>query len=254
MVAARCLVVIIIILDEERRILRQRIDDPTAELVSAALQILETLCAHGRLLGIAGVLAVLGIEIALGVHTGHVVHGGGDRRLDAGVERGGVERHPAPAADADDADALRVDPLVQRQEIHRRHEVLGIDVGRGHIAGRAAALAGKGGVKGQRQKAAPGHRLGVEAGALLLDRAERPADRDRRELSRRPLRHIEIAGERDPIAVYKADLAVLNSLAFGEGLIPLLCQLQILGFDHVFSSLRAFRISRSSRSSCFCFS
>ena len=192
--------------------------------------ILQTLRAQGRLLGVTRFLAVLGIEIAFGVDAGHVVHRGGHGSLDARIQRGGVQRHAAPAADADDADARGIDALVQGQKVHGRHEVLGVDVRGGHIAGEAAALAGEGGVEGQGQKAALGHGLGVQAGALLLHRAEGAADRDGREPALPLLGDVEVRRQGDAVAVDKGDLLVPDLLAPREGLVPGPGELQFTAF------------------------
>ena len=94
----------------------------------------------------------------------HVIHGAGRDGLDALVGRDGVQRHAAPAADADDADPFAIDRRVQAEEIDRRAEVLGVDVGRGDVARLAAAFAGVGRIERQGDEAALGHGLGVEPG------------------------------------------------------------------------------------------
>jgi hypothetical protein len=50
----------------------------------------------------------------------------------------------APTADADDADALAIDVGLQADEVHRRAEILGVDVRRGDVARLAAAFPGVG--------------------------------------------------------------------------------------------------------------
>ena len=74
-------------------------------------------------------LRIFCIKIAVGSDTGHIVHSHGSGCLDAGVLRGGVDSHTAPAADADDADTLRVYILLHGQKIHGGAEILGVDVG-----------------------------------------------------------------------------------------------------------------------------
>ena len=121
------------------------------------------------------------VVVALGHDARHVVHGAGDDGLDALVHGDGIQCHAAPAANADDADPLAVDGRVQAEKIHRRAEVLGVDVGRGDVARLAAAFAGIGRVESQRDEAALRHGLRIEARRLLLHRAERAADGERRQ-------------------------------------------------------------------------
>ena len=126
--------------------------------------------------------------------AGHVVHRAGDDGLDTLVDRHGAQRHAAPAADADDADTLTVDGIVQSEIVHAGHEVLGADVGGCDIARLTAAFAGIGWIERQRDEAALGHGLRIETRRLFLDGAERAADDDGRQAVIRPvLRQVEIA-------------------------------------------------------------
>ena len=47
---------------------------------------------------------------------------------DAGIDGGGVDGHAAPAADTDDAAALRVNILLHGEEVYRRAEILSVDI------------------------------------------------------------------------------------------------------------------------------
>ena len=235
MISARRLVIIVVVLHEEGRVLGQRIDNTAAELVFARLQIGKALGAHGRLCLITRFLTVGRVEISLGIDTGHIVHGRRHCCLDAGIQRGGVERHTAPAADADDADTRGIDHMVQGKEVHRSHEILCIDIRRGHIADVAAALAGERGIKGQRHKAALRHRLGVETGALLLDCAEGTGNGDCGEFSLHALGNIQICRQGNAVAVDKRDLAVIDLIAPGKSLVPFPCELQFFEFHSAFS-------------------
>ena len=58
----------------------------------------------------------------------------------------------------------------------RGHEILGVQIRRRDVSGLAATFARVRWIEGERGKAALGHRLRVETGGLLLDRAEWPAD------------------------------------------------------------------------------
>src|SRR5919112_404180 len=68
------------------------------------------------------------IVVAAGHDARHVIHGAGHNGLDALVHGDGIQCHAAPTADTDDADPLTIDGWVQAEKIHRRAEILGIDV------------------------------------------------------------------------------------------------------------------------------
>ena len=222
MIAARGLVIVVVVLDEKRSVGRYGIDHTARALIRAGFVVSGALRIERLTQGIAGVGIVVGVEVAVGGHAGHVVHRGRDGGLDARVDGGGVERHAAPAADAEDADALRVDVRTHRQKIDRGGKVLGVDVGRGDVARCAAALAGVRRVKGDGQEAACGELLCIQAGALLLYRAERAAHSHGGELSGGIFRLVEIGGKLDAEAVVKRDLAVVNGVILREGLVPFL--------------------------------
>ncbi len=128
MVAARGLVVVVVVLDEERRVVRKRVHHAAGQRVCAAAVVRGPLRVQRPLLLVSRVGGVLRVEVAFGVDAGHVVHRGCHGRLDAGVQCGGVQRHAAPTADADDADAFRIHVLLHGQEVDGRLEVLGVDV------------------------------------------------------------------------------------------------------------------------------
>ena len=102
------LVVIVVVLYKERSILRQRIHYAACPGVIAGLVVLSSLGVEGFFRLVPGVGAVSGVKVALGIYAGHVVHGGGDGGLDPSVHGRGVECHAAEAADAQNADFLRI--------------------------------------------------------------------------------------------------------------------------------------------------
>ena len=221
-----------VVLDEKRSVGRYGVDHAACALIRAGLVVGCALRVERLTQGIARVRTVVGVKVAVGGHAGHVVHRGRDGGLDARVDGGGVERHAAPAADAEDADALRVYIVAHGQEIDRGGKVLSVDVGRCDIARCAAALAGVRRVKGDGQKAARGELLRVQAGALLLHGAERAAHGHGGEGALRALRLVEIGGELDAEAVVKRDLAVVNGVVLRERLVPFLREGQ--GAVHAF--------------------
>ena len=227
-----------VVLDEKRSVGRYGVDHAACALIRAGLVVGCALRVERLTQGIARVRIVVGVKVAVGGHAGHVVHRGRDGGLDARVDGGSVECHATPAADAEDADALRVHIIAHRQEVDRGGKVLGVDVGRGDIARRAAALAGVRRVKGDGQKAARGELLRIQAGALLLHGAERDAHGHGGEGALRALRLVEIGRELDAEAVVKRDLAVVNGGVLRERLVPFLRESQ--GAVHAFYLLYRF--------------
>ena len=117
-----------IICYKERRILRKRIDDATAQRIAAIFIIRESLGVHGFLLGVSCVCGILTVKISVGIDAGHIIHGGGNRCLNTGIQRCCVEGEASPAADTDDADTLRVNIFLYGKEIHRRLKILRVDI------------------------------------------------------------------------------------------------------------------------------
>ena len=228
MIAALCFVVGVVILDELGRVLRQRIDHTSGQGICTVFVVHRALGAHGFFLLKAGITGILTVKISVGVHTGHIVHGHSRCRFDAGVHSGGIDSHAAPATDTDDTDFLWVNIFLHRKKIHRRGEVLRVDVRGSHIPGTAAAFTGKGGVEGDGQKVPLRHGLCVQPGGLLLDGPKGSAHRNSRELSLCIFRNIHIRREGDAVAVMEGNLAVVHFFAFGKCLVPFLCQNQLL--------------------------
>ena len=161
-IAAVRLVVVVIIRHEERCVCRERIYHSAAERIFAGFQIFQSLRAHCHFFGVARLFTVLTVKISIRIHSRHIIHCRGHRRLDAGVQRSSIDRHAAPAADSENTDPVGIDFVVQRQEIHSRHEVLGVDVGRCHISHISAALTGERRIKSDGQKASLRHCLRIE--------------------------------------------------------------------------------------------
>ena len=132
-----------LILHKLRRVFRKRIDHAAGKRVISVFIILSTLFIHGRLFFITGICGILTVKVAVGVDTGHILHGHGCGGLDAGVLYGCIERHTAPTADAEDPDARRVCIVLYGQKIHRSAEIFDVDVRGSTIPGLSAALAGK---------------------------------------------------------------------------------------------------------------
>ena len=223
-VAAWGLVVGVVILDKVRSVVRERVNDTAGQVVRAVLEVLGAL-GHQSLAGlVAGVGVVCGIEVAVCGYAAHVVHGGCNRRLDAGVNAGGVDRHAAPAANADDADSFRVNVVAGREKVHGRHEVFGVDVRAVHVARLAARFAGEARVECDGQESAFRHLLGVKAAGLFLDGTERARDCNRRELAvhleARVLGHEHVGGEFNAKVVLESDLGMFDLVALGEYLVP----------------------------------
>jgi hypothetical protein len=133
--------------------------------------------------------------------------------------------HAAPAADADDANLVRINVRAGGQVIYRRGEIFGVNIGGGYVPGLAAALSGKGGVKGDGQKAPLRHLLGVEPGRLFLDGAEGAADCQGGQFAGRMQRGVQVGGQGDAVPVMESDFLVLNLAALREDLVPFLGKL-----------------------------
>ena len=231
MVASGRFVIGIIVLHEEGRVLRQRIHYTAAKLIASAAVIHDTLSVQCLAGGISGIL-IHGVKVAVGIDAAHIVHGHGSSGLHTGIDRRCVQRETTPTTDADDTNTLRINSVVQRQEIHRRLEILRIDIRRCHISGLTAALTSKGGIEGNRQKTPFRHRLGIQAGALLLHRAKGAAHGDGGQFSLCFFGQIHIRRQGDAITVYKSHLAMIHFFALGESLVPFLRQYQLFCLHH----------------------
>ena len=214
MEAARRLVVVMVIHQELRLAALQFVGDrPIGR--GSLFRILPTLPAQ-LLQRLRALFEGHAIVVALGHDAGHVIHGAGHDGLDALVHGDGIQCHAAPAANADDADALAVDGWVQAEKIHRRAEILGIDVRRGDIARLAAAFSGIGRIERQRDETTLRHGLRIETRRLLLHRAEWTADGERRQPPVGTVfRKVEIGCQGDAVAVLEGDLLVIDVLALG---------------------------------------
>ena len=220
MVAARGLVVVVVVLDEKRSVGRYGVDHAACALIRAGLVVGGALRVECLAQGITGVRIVVGVKVAVGGHTGHVVHRGRDGGLDARVDGGSVECHAAPAADAEDADALRVDIIAHGQEVDRGGKVLGVDIGRSHISRFAAAFSRVGRIKSDGKEASFGHGLRIEAGRLLLDCAEGTRHGQGSKPARSVFRCIHVSSQRDSVAVVKRYFFVADPAALRECLVP----------------------------------
>ena len=102
------------------------------------------------------------------------------------------------------------------EEVYRRHEVLGIDVGRCHVTGITAAFACKGRIECDREKTAFRHGLGIQSGALFLDRAKGAGYGDGREPAFHVFRDVHVGCQCDTIAIHKGHLGVIDFFTFGK--------------------------------------
>ena len=112
MVATGRLVIGMIVLDEPGGVVRKRIDHAAGPLVGTGAIVLSALGGPGLPLSVAGGLIIGAAKVTLTRHAGHIIHGGSNRCFDPGIQRRCIDGHSAPAADADDADALGIHPFV----------------------------------------------------------------------------------------------------------------------------------------------
>ena len=113
-----------------------------------------------------------------------------------------------------------IDLIAGSKEIDGSREILGVDVGRYHVAGFASALSGIRGVESKGQKTALGHCLGIKSGSLFLDSPERTANGDGWQFSGGIFRYIHISRQCDTVTVGECYLAVDYFVALREGLVP----------------------------------
>ena len=234
MVAARSLVIGVVVLHKLRRILRKRVHDTSRARIAAAARILRTLSIEPLTLGVTAV-GIHRIEISVGRNAAHVIHRRTDRSLDTGIYGRGVQGHAAPTAYTQDTDTLRIDIIARREIVDRRTEILRVDIGRGNVAGFAAALTRIRGVERYGQESALGQRLRIQPRRLLLHRPERPANGYGRHRRRGILRHVEIRRKRYTVTVAERNLGMCNLVALREDLVPLARHIQTLHIVVLFS-------------------
>ena len=232
MIASGGLVIRMIILNEKRSVLRQRIHHTASQLIASPAVICNALGIE-CLTGSIACILIHGIKIPIGIHAAHVIHGHGGSRLHTGVNRRCVQGKSAPAADPDDADAFRIHIVLHGEEIDRRLKILRVDIRGCHVSGLTAALAGEGRIESQRQESALCHGLRIQAGALFLDRAERSAHGNGRQSSLCCLRSIHIGRQRDAVTVHKCHLPVIHLFTFRERLVPCFRQLKCFCLHHM---------------------
>ena len=247
MIPAIGLIVCIIIFHKPRCLIRQRIDDPARERVCACCIILCALLVERLFHFVSSIRAVCFIEVTFCIDTCHIVHGGRHGRLDARVHRRRIDRHAAPAADTDDADAFRVNVFSVRQIVNGSGKIFGIDIRGSHIAYAAAALPSERRIKSHRQKTAFRHFLCVQTGTLLLDSTKRTGDSNGRQFAFCTGRLVEVRCQRDTVAVHKRHLFVFDFVALRKYLIPFLRHLERFCFHH--GDYHPFFCSRIRRSS-----
>ena len=62
---------------------------------------------------IGGGITIFTVANAMAHRAAHIVHNAGGHRFDAGIHRGIVQRHAAPAADAEQADSVAIHFVLQ---------------------------------------------------------------------------------------------------------------------------------------------
>ena len=221
MVSALRLVVGEVVFQELWSVCRHHIGQASRKFIRAFAVVRRALCVQLLAQFVACVRIVSRVEITFGVNTAHVIHGGGNGSLDAGVYSRRVDRHTSPTANAEYANLLWVHVVTGRKVVHGRTEVLCVDVGRGYVSGLASALACKRWVEGDGKEAALGQFLRIQTRSLLLDGPERTANGDGGQFSRHAFRHIKVGGQRHAVTVMESYFAVVHLVALREHLVPL---------------------------------
>ena len=194
MISSLSFVVAMVIIHKERCIIRQRINYTAAEDIFSARIILGALCIQRAFLCKSLFLAVLGIKVAVGVDTRHIIHGNSNGCLDSGIECRSIDGQTAPAADTENPDSIRIDIFLHGKEIDRCLKIFRVDIRRCHISGHSAAFSRKRRIKCYRQKTALCKCLCIQSAALLLYCTERAAYCDCRKLIVCIFRNIQISG------------------------------------------------------------
>ena len=231
-IAARCLVIPVIVFHKLGSIVGKRVYHPSCQRIRALAVVFRTLGIE-LLAKLIARIGIHGIEIAVGIHPAHVVHRSGDGSLDARVDGCRIQRHASPSADAQYPDTVGIHLLAGRKEVHRRTEVLRIDVRRRHITGFTPTLTGVRGVEGNGQESAFGQCHGIQARRLFLHRSERSAHGNGRKFSLGLLGHVHVGRQRNAIAVGKSHFPVVHLVAQREHLVPFMCQIQTLFHLHL---------------------
>ena len=133
-IAARGLVISVIVFHKLGSIVGKRVHHPTGQRIRTLAVVFRTLGVE-LLAKLIACVSIHSIEIAVGIHPAHVVHRSGDGSLDARIDGRRIQCHASPSADAQYADTVGIHLLAGRKEVHRRTEVLRVDVRRRHIAG-----------------------------------------------------------------------------------------------------------------------
>ena len=225
-IAARRFIIGVVIFDELRSLIWNWVDDAAGAFVSAVFIIDGALLAHGFARSLACFGVVESIVVIVGGDAAHVVHRRGDSRFDARVDGCRVDGHASPAADAQNADGFGIDAFVRCEKVNSSAKILGINVWRVHVTRFAATLASERRVECDGQKSALSKGLCVQAGRLLLDRAERAAHCDGRQLlSRSVLGHVHICGECDAETVAESDFLMVDFVALLKDFVPVLLEI-----------------------------
>ena len=124
MIATRSLVVIVVVLDKLRCIVRQWVYHASCH----SSRVCKTLCGEGHTRFVTRLFGVSGIEITVTADAGHVVHRGSHRRFDTCIRCRRIEGNTTPPAYTDDTDAVCVHFGQFAQKIHRCHEIFRIDI------------------------------------------------------------------------------------------------------------------------------
>ena len=142
MIAALGLVVVEVVLDELRRIGGEFIGYAARKVVSAGAIVCRPFFCK-CLTKLVATFGIKRIKVTVDGYATHVVHGRSNGGLDADVDSGGVDRHAAPTADAENADFVRIDVLSCGEIVDSGRKIFSVDVARSYITGITAAFSGK---------------------------------------------------------------------------------------------------------------
>ena len=133
-IASRSLVIVVILTHEKRSVLGNRIDYAAVEFVTAVAVVFCALSVE-PFAQLVTVIGAHGVEISVGIHAAHVVHGCRNCSLDASIDSRCIKRHASPSTNTENADALCIYIVTGGKIIDRCTEIFRIDVRRSHDNG-----------------------------------------------------------------------------------------------------------------------
>ena len=139
MITSRGLIIVVVLTNEKWSIFRDRIYHTTVAFITAVAIIFGALHIELSTQPVT-VIRTHGIEIPIGIHTAHIVHGRGYCSLDARVVSSSIKGETTPTANTKNADTFRIYIITDSQIIDCRTEIFRANLGRSEVTGCTTAL------------------------------------------------------------------------------------------------------------------